>query len=533
MELTESRTVAFIDLGTNSARLMVVKLNPNYSYAVLTRQKEAVRLGEGEFAENLLTTPAIERTVAVVSGMAEIARSFSSVEIIAVATSATRDARNRDDLIHRVREEAGVEIKVISGPEEARLIWLGVSSGVDIDSEKCLFIDIGGGSTEIIVGDQRKAHLLRSLKLGAIRTTNLFIPPDLTGPVPDPVIQMIRKDIRGRASHTVRNIKEFTIQQAFGSSGTISSLEAIVASQKNPLLPHQPGIITIQELRSVVQLLCSLSLHDRRSVNGINPDRADIIVVGGLILETLLELTGITSIQVSSRSLRDGMLVDYLSRIPGFPHAQPMSVRDSSIRLLGRSCHIDESHADHVSCLALSLFDSAKAANLHNLPESAREILLYATYLHDAGQFISFSGHHQHSYYVIMHAPLLGFVEEEILMIALVARYHRKKMPRSKDPGYAQLDNESKQTVKILAQLLRMAENLDRSHDGRVQSASLSSSDQRNAMLSINCRTDCTLEQWAILGDLKSFEQTFARTLLIHISPQNNSSSLPACVKKL
>ena len=252
----------------------------------------------------------------------------------------------------------------------------------------------------------------------------------------------------------------------------------------------------------------------------MNPDRADIIVAGSLILESLLDLSGIPMIQVSSRSLRDGMLVDYLSRIPGFPHADHLPVRDTSIRQLGRGCQIDESHAGHVTSLALSLFDSARRTCLHNLPDSARDILSYAAYLHDTGQFISFSGHHQHSYYLIMHAQLLGFDEYEILKIALVARYHRKKMPRQKDPGFVLLGVEDKQLVTVLALFLRMAENLDRSHDARIFAASLTASGRRTAVLSLRSRSDCTLEHWAILGDLKSFEQTFKKKLRVDIASE-------------
>lgn len=524
MELEGQKIVSFIDLGTNSARLLVVRLNPNFSYSILNQQKEVVRLGEGEFSDNNLTDEAIARTVVVISRFVEIARSFQSSDIVAVATSATRDARNRDELISRIHDEAGIELNVISGPEEARLIWLGVSSGVDIGDTKSLFIDIGGGSTEIIVADQTRTYLLRSLKLGAIRTTNMFVPPTLSGPFPEPIIRAITRHIRSRASHTIRHVKKHPIIRAFGSSGTISTLELVASGLKSLSLPHRPGILTRDELSEVVVYLSGLSLHDRKGVAGLNPDRADIIVAGGLILESLLDQAGVSEIVISSRSLRDGLLVDYLSRIPGFPYAELMPVRESSIRQLGRSCHINEHHAGHVQQLALSLYDSARACGLHSLPEETREMLEYAAYLHDIGQFISFSGHHQHSFYVITNASLLGFHDHEILMIALIARYHRKKMPRRKDSGYTLMSVEDRATIHVLAQFLRMAENLDRSHDGRVVSASLSNRSRRRVILTITCLADCTLEQWAILGDKTSFEQTFKKGLTIEICPENAKS---------
>lgn len=515
----DSPVTGFIDLGTNSARLLVVRLNPNHSFAVLTRQKELVRLGEGEFGDDTLTHEAIERTVLVLTRFAEIARTFGAGEIIAVATSATRDARNRDELISRVHERAGLDLRVISGVEEARLIWLGVSGGlVPFDGER-LFIDIGGGSTEIIIGDQMSVSFLRSLKLGAIRTTGMFIPPDHTGPVPGPVVRAIRLHIRDQVTHVVREVRKKGITGAVGSSGTIGAIESVAACMKDLPVPHRPGFISISELSRVSAYLSSLTLKERREVPGLTPARADIIIAGSLILESFLSLTGISSIEISSRGLRDGMLADYLSRIPGFPHAEALPVRETSIRQLGRSCQIDEAHADRVTAFSLSLFDSAEACGLHTLSERSREILAHAAYLHDTGQFISFTGHHQHSFYLITHAPLLGFHEDEILRIALLSRYHRKRMPRPRDPGYRGLDGGVRREVQILSVFLRMAENLDRSHDGRVEAAFLSRSGKQRVVLTIRCRSDCTLEEWALAGDSGSFEQVFGRPLEITVRP--------------
>ncbi len=517
--MTPDPVVGFIDLGTNSARLLVVRLNENRSYSILTREKEVVRLGEGEFGDNHLTPDAIDRTVLVISRFAEIARNFGVTEIIAVATSATRDARNREVLISRIRETAGVEMNVIPGPEEARLIWLGVSSGYALGDQNCLFIDIGGGSTEIIIGNQFGTSLLRSLKLGAIRTTNVFLPPGNTGPVPGPVIRALRLHIRDQITHIIRKIRKERPSRAFGSSGTIVAIESVAASLKDLPVPHRPGFITLPELSSVSQLLCSLSLKERKNLPGLNPDRADIIVAGTLILECLLSMSGLKEIEVSGRSLRDGLLVDYLSRLPGFPQAEQLPVRETGIRQLGRSCRIDESHAGHVTDLALSLFDSSRTSHIHSLSDSDREILACASYLHDIGQFISFSSHHQHSYYVITHAPLTGFHEHEIIKIALITRYHRKRMPREKDQGFRLLSAEEQQAIQILSLYLRMAENLDRSHDGRVISATLSPQKKSSICLLIRCRHDVTLEEWAIRSETAIFEGIFKKKLVIVVEP--------------
>jgi exopolyphosphatase/guanosine-5'-triphosphate,3'-diphosphate pyrophosphatase len=522
--MTDHQVVGFIDLGTNSARLLVVRLNANHSYTILTREKQVIRLGEGEFTDNLLSTEAIERTVLIISRFTGIARNFGATDIVAVATSATRDARNREDLLSRVRTDAGIELNVISGPEEARLIWLGVSGGFNLGNHRALFIDIGGGSTEIIIGNQVRASLLRSIKVGAIRTTNAFIPPDRSGPLPDAVIGSVRLHVRDQFTHIIRHIRRQKIHWVIGSSGTILSLESVAACLKIPGISHRPGIITLPELSAVVRLLCRLSLKERRNVEGLNPERADIIVAGAIILECLLEMSGLQEVIVSPRSLRDGLLSDYLSRIPGFPHAERLPVRDTAIRQLGRSCHIDESHAGKVTELALSLFDSGRKCRIHSLSDDDREILSHAAYLHDIGQFISYTSHHQHSFYLITHAPLVGFHEHEILKIALLTRYHRKKMPGQKDPGYRLLLADGRRAIRTLSLFLRMAENLDRSHDGRVISASFSLSKSDKVVLDIRCQDDSSLEQWAIRGDSALFKREFHKKLAIRICPEETAA---------
>jgi exopolyphosphatase/guanosine-5'-triphosphate,3'-diphosphate pyrophosphatase len=509
--MTGPKVVGFIDIGTNSVRLLVVRINPNHSYNVLSQEKEVVRLGEGEFRDQMLTPEAIYRGVTVVKKFAELSRAYGAEEIIAVATSAAREAKNQIDLLNRLREEARVDVSVVSGKEEARLIYLGVASGVHIKDRKALFIDIGGGSTEIIIGDQENYSYLDSLKLGAIRLTNLFLPEGAKTPVPAEVYSKMRKYVRNAVIRTAHRVKDERLGISVASSGTAINL-AEIANRMTNGTDERNLTLRRSQLKKVMAMLCSLPLEERRKVPGMNPERADIIIGGGAILETLMDEFGLEEVSVSERGLRDGLLAEYLAQ-DGDQEYKEMSVRERSVLQLGRSCNLDEMHAERVKGLALSLFDSGFRQGLHNLGDWERELLGYSAFLHDIGDFISFNNHHLHSHYIIRNAELLGFDQREILIMADLARFHRKKIPRKKDPDLDDLDEHSQKVVILLSALLRLAESLDRSHTGLVKQAEFVSVQKASAVIAIHSDEDVQLEVWGIESDGKAFEKAFGRTL--------------------
>lgn len=521
MHMTSPRIIGFIDLGTNSVRLLVVRLNPNGSYNIILQQKEVIRLGEGEYIENKLTTQAMERAIRIITHLIELAKSRGAEEFVAVATSATREASNGEELCDRVEEQTGIRINIISGSEEARLIWLGISSGVDLKGENALFIDIGGGSTEIIIGTQYEPIFLRSLKLGAIRTTGTHVTPEKDGRISEETLSKLRRYVGQEIVHIARNIKKCEIHQAYGSSGTILSLEAIAGSHKQFQSTHIPGYIRIEELDFLITFLAALPLSIRREVQGLNPDRADIIIAGAIILHEVLKTTKMQGIEISSRSLRDGLVVDYISRIPAFSHPEQISIRERSVRHLGKLCHIDETHATQIVKLSTELYQSGMKIGLFEYPEYAGELLSYAAYLHDIGQFISFSNHHQHTYYLITEISLLGFNQHEVRLIALIARYHRKKLPRTRDIPFNDLERDEQRMVRILSLILRFAEDLDRSHDQRVRTTAFIQKNEE-VVLSIAGTTDSSLEVWAAESEKESFFRVFRKPLQIEYTCQES-----------
>jgi len=507
------RTLGFIDLGTNSVRLLLVRVAQNGATSVLSQQKEVVRLGEGEFIEGTLQPEAMQRAILVARTFADMARTYGAEEVVAIATSATREARNQADFVRRLRQEADLAVRVVSGREEARLIYLGVASGVHLNGDAALFVDIGGGSTELIVGDHAQHHHLDSLRLGALRLTSLFFLPGETGPVADDRYALIRRYVENSAVRTVQQLRAFPFQRAIGSSGTIENLADMAVRMAHRRERTREDVLTRAQLAEVVAALCAAPLEERRRLPGINPARADIIVAGAAILEALMDMLGVAELQITDRGLREGVLVDHLAQAhPGA--LEGSTVRERSVLQLGRRCNIDEPHARTVARLALGLFDDARALGLHDQGDDARELLGHAAMLHDVGAFLAYHDHHKHSAYVIRNADLLGFDQAEVAFIAALARFHRKAPPRRKRPELAALDKPFRRAVQPLAALLRLAESLDRSHAALVEEARFHPMGGKRLALDIRCARDCPLELWGVQSQAAAFKRAFGRVLV-------------------
>jgi exopolyphosphatase/guanosine-5'-triphosphate,3'-diphosphate pyrophosphatase len=328
-------------------------------------------------------------------------------------------------------------------------------------------------------------------------------------------ITLLRDHIGSVISVIISDMQGFPYTRIFGSSGTILALES-VASEHPPLADdHKPGILTMSEIDYIVRYLSSLTLAERRRVPGLNPNRADIIIAGAVLLQALLEASGHQEIRTSDRGLIYGLVEETLAktndnRIPDTPLG-----RYHAVTGLGNKFHLDTKHARHVMNLAIMLFDSGKEIGLHNLSDTEREILIHAAYLHDIGSIISFSRHHHHSYYIISSSSMAAFSQEELRMIGLVARYHRKKPPRNRDAVLVHLHRNERRIVHILTQILRMAESLDRTHDMRVESVRFVRIPGSQEILEIFSSQDCTMETIACQETAAGFEKVFHRPLAI------------------
>jgi len=510
---TAWQVVGFVDIGTNAARLLVVRINPNFSYTIISQEKEVVRLGEAEFKTNTLQVEAMERTIFVCGKFANLAKTYGAKEIIAVGTSAIREAQNREDFLQKLFLETELNVHVITGQEEARLIWLGVSSGIDIGEEKAIFLDLGGGSTEIAIGNQHECFYMNSLRLGAIRLTTKFIGEGWTGHIGYGVYKKIKNYACSKVHEVKPRVMEYGARLAWGSSGTVINLAEIACKLFKKNGNGNELVLSRKNLKKVASILCALSLEERKKLPAINPDRADIIVAGAAIIEAVMEEFGLEEIKISRRELRDGLLVDYLSKFEGFRDLQRAPMRNRSVLHLGRSCDFDEKHSETVACLALQLFDSARQIGLHHLGEEEKELLKHAATLHDIGDFLSFNDHHLHSHYIINNAGLLGFSREEIQIMANIARFHRKKLPSKKAMKGLGLEEKTKEAIVILSTFLRFAEKLDRSHCGLVKKAAFIKNSKDRVLLIFYSDSDCSFEEWSIVQNRQAFFEAFGMQL--------------------
>ena len=511
------QTIGFIDIGTNSVRLMVVRLEPDSSWTTLTLQKEPVRLGEGEFgAESELQPAAMDRAALVCRSFADLARSHGAQMVVAVATSATREAGNQAVFVRLLRDEAHIDVHVVSGQEEARLIFLGVLSRVHLGHRRALVIDIGGGSTEVALGDHTGAEYVHSLRLGAIRLTSGFPQASADAPVGARVYEAMRRRVQVAAVPVRRRLAGQRIDVAFGTSGTIRNLASVIVRTLRNDTPRRVDTVSRDEVRRVAKLLRSLSLEERRAVSGLNPLRADIVIAGAAILDALMEDLGLAEIQaVAECGLREGLVVDHLARVAHESSPDTPTVRERSVLQLGRACAFDEAHARHVAGLALDLFDSARTAGLHRYGDDERELFWYAALLHDVGAFLSYSDHHLHSYYLIRHADLLGFDEYEIATMAVTALFHRKARPGARHPAFAELGQPARKAVRLFSVLLRMAEYLDRGHAGAVAHATLLADGPGALVLEVLPAKDWHLERWRLENRREAVEKGLGRTLTV------------------
>ena len=472
----DGSAVAALDLGTNSFHLVVARVR-GATYEVVTREKETIRLGHGGGDMKVLADDAIERGVSALRRMKRIADSHGAT-VRAVATSAVREAENADVFIGRARRDAGIEVEVISGIEEARLIHLGVLQAVPAFDRRLLLVDIGGGSTEVLVGERGITLAARSFKLGAVRLTDRFFPGGNCTPR---AVDECRTYVRSTLAGFERDVAKHGFEIAIASSGTAETVAALVAARRGAAALHTLNrfVFDRAELDAVVEeLTAKRTASSRASIAGLDAPRADIIVAGAIVLQCVAETFAIPEFTFSDAALREGVLLDTISRSHGegeddAHHLRHLSdlrhLRDvsrQSIAALAARCDDDVAHSAHVARLALQLYDAT--ASLHRVPDHCRDYLEAAATLANVGLVISHSKHHLHSYYVIRNSELAGLTDHEIEMIALVARYHRKSAPKASHPEFQALDADSQQVVRTLAGILRLAIGLDRSHDGRV-----------------------------------------------------------------
>jgi exopolyphosphatase/guanosine-5'-triphosphate,3'-diphosphate pyrophosphatase len=492
MKNGHDRILAAIDVGTNAVRLEIARPLPDGTLETLHQERDPVRPGEGVFSGGTIAKPVADRLISTLCRYAALCRRYRA-RVRAVATAAVREARNREEIVRRARHEAGLNLEVVSGREEARLICLGVLEGRP-PSTRSLLIDIGGGSTEVATGQGDKPTSLFSVAVGAVRLTEIF---GSSGKVSSDRLEVMR-------SYAAEAFRETLPRRlpgprlALGSSGTINAIVGAGTDSKR---------LTLRRLERMVAQLADQSLAERR--RQFEPRRAEIIVAGAVILETCMRHLRLEAISAVGTGLRNGVLKDLASRSPAAAAAAAEG-RTEAVLALGGRFGFDERHARQVTRLSLALFD--QLADLHRLPASARGLLEAAALLHDVGHAVSPQRHHKHTFYLVANADVAGFSDQERQIVALVARYHRRTPPETGRPDLKDLAPGQLLLVRRLVALLRVADALDRSHAQHVLAIRASVPNGRVRVVA-KTRSAIDLELWDVAREAGYFRQAMGRRL--------------------
>ncbi|MBX3357781.1 MAG: CHAD domain-containing protein [Phycisphaeraceae bacterium] len=508
--------IAAIDVGTNSIRLIIAEAAPDGSYRVLDDEKEIARLGRGIDATGRLDDRAMMDAAVAITRMRTIADGYGVAALRVVGTAAVREASNRDEFLDRVRSQAGVELQVVGAEEEARLAYLSASNAVDLSAARSAVVDIGGGSTEVILSAPANPgsviERIYTIPQGAVRLTERFGGPEqCAGPRFDEMRKAVRKDLDRHIGSP-----QFLPLMLIGTGGTITTLASMVLHAN--LGPAADGLFagSVQghevrrfEVRHLLDNLRKTPLRERARTPGLSADRADIIVAGLTIVDCVMRHLEIDVIKAHEGGIRDGLLLTMVQ--DAFPHGTDTAdARDSggrhadprdplrSVRRFARACGYEHRHCTHVARLALQIFDQLAAVgdgHASDLSPRHRVLLEAAALVHDVGYLINYARHHKHSYHLIVHADLPGFSAREVEIIAHLARYHRRAEPKGRHRSFARLPKEDRRTVRALAAILRIADGLDRTHTQRVQGVRLSTSDGQ-AIFTVEADPEPTVDIW-------------------------------------
>lgn len=501
-----------IDVGTNSIHLIVVELDPRFGTSrTILKAREMVRLGGGDaLARGHLSKKAVQRGVTAIAKFAAAARAAGANDIRAVATSAVREASNREEFLAAVRATCGVVVDVLDDVEEARLIHLGVSRGYPLGDRVACIFDIGGGSTEFVVGDADRAFYLHSVRAGSLRLYDEYLRDDSAGSLG---YRALEKYVRATIAPVAAQLADYRFDTLIGTSGTVLGLAALDVAETGIATQRSHGyVLRLDRVRALQKTMIKLGPIERRKMPGMNPRRSDIIVAGTAVVIAVMEALGRDELVVSDRALREGIVVDFLERNIAIARTlgnEQTRRFDAALGLARRFGQLD-AHQYHVGALALQIFDGL--SELHRFEPADRDALFAAAIVHDVGRAIAMSAHHKHGAYVVRNAGLAGWRPEEVELIAALVRYHRKSQPKPTHVEWANASPALRRKIEGLGGILRVADGLDRRRLSAVSALNLSvTATTVDLVLETTQDARSEIDGARFKGDL--FERTFGRTL--------------------
>ncbi|WP_288262062.1 Ppx/GppA phosphatase family protein [uncultured Prochlorococcus sp.] len=495
--------VASIDIGTNSTHLLIAEINLDLkSFSIKFTDKSTTRLGEKD-EEGNLSEESMQRAFVTLKRFKEYCKSNKVSQIVTAATSAVREAPNGQDFIRRVFDETGIKIELISGAEEARLIYLGVLSGMAFEDQSYVIIDIGGGSTELILADKKDAIALTSSRIGAVRLKNDFLNKE---PLNLERSKFLATFIQGSLEPSVRKIKSRTRGDKplsmIATSGTATSLGNLILDDLGESKQKMHGYkFNRGNLQNVLEKLIKMPVSEIKKLPSLSERRAEIIIPGALILNASMEMLDFSELTISERSLREGLVVDWMLRkgiIKNELNIQS-NIRKTTIVHQASKFGVDKLRAEKVINIAFQIYDQTKNIFHNNNDSKAKDLLWAASNLYTCGKYVNINSYHKHSWYLIKNCELLGYSDVETNIIASIARYHRKTLPKKRHESWQNLiSKEDKALVLEMSLILRIAAALDQRPEEVISSVQIKL--QKNIitfeLIPINKNHDLLLEKW-------------------------------------
>jgi len=506
--------VAAIDIGSNSIHMVIVRLYRGGHFEIVDRAKEMVGLGRGTLVRGRLSAEALEAGFRTLAAFAHLARQQDADPILAVATAAVREAENGGDLVLRAWEELGLRVDVITGNEEARLVFEAARHSIDFRGQRPIVVDVGGGSVELIQGIGPRVEWQESLKLGVARLTDRFIRND---PPRKAELAALRAHLKRKLEPAFQRAAKLDPTMMVGTSGTLQNLTAIAVAMREgraPVSLHN-HVLKRDEIVEIAERLSTMRKDERERIPALDRRRVELIIAGAILTEVLFEGFGVKEMRACEWGLREGIILDFVARFPDYADtiARTPDIRRRSVLEMARRFEADEPHARQVAYMALRLFDATR--KLHRLGRRERELLEFAALLHDVGLYVSHARHHHHSQYLISHGELLrGFTPDEIGIIAALARFHKGAPVKGSASEMAGLPSSSRELVTTLAGILRVADALDRSHHGVVRNLRVICPNGKRMLVRLDgAGRDVELELWAARRKSELMEKNFGREI--------------------
>ena len=518
--------LAAIDIGSNSVRLLVAEALRGGVYRILDEEREPTRLGRSVSSQGRLDDESIARTIAALRSFKEIAAGYQVTALRTIATCAVRESRNGPEFCRLVREQVGLDVEVISGEREARLAFASVQHAFDLTGKNVVVADIGGGSTEIVFATGNLIESIFSTPLGAVRLTEQFGLGE-AGDAADLPRALARLDEEVAACLKKRTTRPlFAPHFLVGCGGTFTTLaELMMASKRESDVPVAGYKVSQAELRHLLDRLRKIPVRARRTLAGMTPDRADIIVAGLTIVDELLRRFRVNTVVVHTRGVRDGLVREMLddAALGGAAGDDPAQ-REAAVERLAAACSGEVEHGRAVAALAGALYDQLREPL--DLPAGDRSLLECAARLQDVGYVINYDQHHKHSYHLIRNSRLPGIRPHDLELIANVARYHRGAHPKRKHDNLARLSGDEQRRIRHMAAILRLAGGLDRSRSQQVRGVR-ASVDGGRVLIEVLADQEPQVDIWGAERRTDLFEKAFGMPVSIRWSSPTPPDDAP------